>query len=258
MELMCPNCQQKLTIPDQYAGQLMRCPLCNGTFTAPTLTAPPPPVFSMTPEPPPPPPPPPPSSVSNEPMRQPPPLPPLEELAPAPPPGGYSRSMKIVFSPRVIPWIPPAGMLLVFLLTFLPWLGYSNPNAWHLAFGGESAVGIRVPGDALFAVYLIFAMIALIVVIPSGLFALGLVPTPPFLQVLGPWRTVIVGGIVLLSFLFLLIRYLDFIFNSAPMTIWCKLSLRIHLVVILALLIEFWLELRRKKNLPPPRVEMHW
>src|SRR6516225_5171125 len=97
MELMCPHCQQKLTIPDQYAGQLMRCPLCNGTFTAPALSAPPPPVFSMTPEPPPP------SPISTEPMQPSSLPPPLPETLPPLAPGEYSRSLKIVFSPRVIP-----------------------------------------------------------------------------------------------------------------------------------------------------------
>src|SRR6266446_4582719 len=46
MKLICPNCQKELTVPDQYAGQVMKCPLCAGNFTAPTLpqasSAPPP------------------------------------------------------------------------------------------------------------------------------------------------------------------------------------------------------------------------
>jgi hypothetical protein len=37
MELVCPNCKKKLTIPEQYAGQLMRCPLCQGTFNVPAI-----------------------------------------------------------------------------------------------------------------------------------------------------------------------------------------------------------------------------
>ena len=37
MNLLCPNCQKMLTVPEQYAGQLMKCPLCNGTFTVPAL-----------------------------------------------------------------------------------------------------------------------------------------------------------------------------------------------------------------------------
>src|SRR5690242_15582638 len=37
MNLLCPNCQKMLTVPEQYAGQLMKCPLCSGTFTVPAL-----------------------------------------------------------------------------------------------------------------------------------------------------------------------------------------------------------------------------
>ncbi len=250
MELMCPQCQQKLTIPDQFAGQLMRCPLCNGTFTAPALSAPPPPVFSLAPEPPPLPPP---LPSAPEPMQQ---APPLEELPPPLPPGDYSRSLKIVFSPNVIPWITPAGLLFIFLLSFMSWLG--GLNAWKLAFGGETFFGYTHSGDALFAVYLIFAIVALMESIPASLFALGLAPTPPFVKALGPWRPVIAGGIALLSFVFLFIRYLEYVFNAAPTTIWFKLTVRIHVLVILASLVEFWLELRRRKNLPSPRIEAHW
>ncbi len=32
MNLLCPNCQKPLTVPEQYAGQPIRCPLCSGTF----------------------------------------------------------------------------------------------------------------------------------------------------------------------------------------------------------------------------------
>jgi hypothetical protein len=38
MELVCPKCQKKLTIPEQYAGQLMRCPLCQGFFNVPAAS----------------------------------------------------------------------------------------------------------------------------------------------------------------------------------------------------------------------------
>jgi hypothetical protein len=37
MELLCPTCQRKLTIPDHFAGQPAKCPMCNNTFTAPEL-----------------------------------------------------------------------------------------------------------------------------------------------------------------------------------------------------------------------------
>ena len=37
MNLLCPNCQKMLTVPDQYAGQTMKCPLCGANFTVPVL-----------------------------------------------------------------------------------------------------------------------------------------------------------------------------------------------------------------------------
>src|SRR6516225_3117625 len=37
MNLLCPNCQKPLTVAEQNAGQLMKCPLCNNTFTVPAL-----------------------------------------------------------------------------------------------------------------------------------------------------------------------------------------------------------------------------
>src|SRR5947207_496237 len=37
MNIQCPNCQRLLQVPEQHAGQLMKCPLCQGTFTLPAL-----------------------------------------------------------------------------------------------------------------------------------------------------------------------------------------------------------------------------
>src|SRR5438477_2684243 len=39
MEILCPACQRKLTILEQYAGQQMKCPLCENIFVAPALPA---------------------------------------------------------------------------------------------------------------------------------------------------------------------------------------------------------------------------
>ena len=51
MELLCPSCQRKLTIPDNFAGQMAKCPMCNNTFTAPELPATPAAAFTPTPSP---------------------------------------------------------------------------------------------------------------------------------------------------------------------------------------------------------------
>jgi hypothetical protein len=39
MNLLCPLCQKMVSVPEQYAGQLTKCPLCGGTFTVPAPPA---------------------------------------------------------------------------------------------------------------------------------------------------------------------------------------------------------------------------
>src|SRR5262245_42900934 len=153
MELLCPTCQRKLTIPDQYAGQLMKCPLCQATFTAPALPptpapafvapptspAPPPPFMAppMTPAPPPPGPPAPVSEqvpdsapwhdapLVSEPLPELQPMEPPRPRKPPPepkPPGEYTVFWSVYVSPLVLQFIPAPAMFLVFVLTFFPWV----------------------------------------------------------------------------------------------------------------------------------------
>src|SRR5229473_8460132 len=37
MNLLCPNCQNRLSVPEQNAGQLMKCPFCSKYFSVPAL-----------------------------------------------------------------------------------------------------------------------------------------------------------------------------------------------------------------------------
>jgi hypothetical protein len=169
MELLCPNCQKKLTVPDQYAGQLMKCPLCNGTFTTPSLAAGPTAAFAPPPMPPAPqpvvtPPAPkasdpevlplesdfPPPPAGNEPMEVQP-LPPLapEVMVHALVTGDYQNRWSLWFSPRVLPWVAVGALVLVFVLSFFSWFGFYpggltivSQNAWQAAFGSYS-----VPAD---------------------------------------------------------------------------------------------------------------
>jgi hypothetical protein len=264
MELLCSQCQQRLTIPDQYAGQVMRCPLCNGTFTAPALTATPPP-------------PPPPPVLAPEVVPAAPPLsseaprqgrdtglkpgpPPIPSAAPSPPPGDYAHTFKIWISPKVVPWIAPIGLFLVFLLTLFPWIRFveefdvgsanvGSANAWGLGFGHS---------DALIGLYVILLLLAFIAAVPSALISLRLIPAPPFVQQLGKWRPLIVGGVVLFTFLLFFMRYLNVLFLAQPATIWLRCAFWLHFVVVIALALEVWLEFRSLKNLPLPRIDLHW
>src|ERR1700687_5382603 len=126
MDFICPNCTKMITVPDQYAGQPMRCPICQQTFQAPSLPSsapvaamplsdPPAPageeVYKFSHEPLSSPPPPPPVSPSSpraestrpQPKASSPPPPPPPPPPPTPPPAGYARKFSIQLSPQVLP-----------------------------------------------------------------------------------------------------------------------------------------------------------
>lgn len=163
MNLLCPNCQKMLTVPEQYAGQLMKCPLCGGTFTVPALPAAagavPSPAPVSAPQPPLPPPAPTPAPApgpevfslrDDGPPHVPPahapdiqtspspsapgvapimtPLPPdFPSEAPAPSPlvgtEEYRHTRRITFNPRALQWIAPVCVVLIFIFQFFNWVG---------------------------------------------------------------------------------------------------------------------------------------
>jgi hypothetical protein len=233
MNLLCPNCQKMLTVPEEFAGQLMKCPLCNGTFTVPVLagTAPPPPpsgqpepdIYSIRHEPAPPPstpplpppePPPPPSTATT-----PTPPPPKSSLAPE----DYQHTLTVSLSPKVLPWVAPVCLLLIFILQFFDWDGLYlggvpavTGNAWYAAFGAYSVDGdlkSRVPfiedekhkpgASVLTIFYLLLFFPALVVTVASVVITMVPIKLPPQVEKLLPWRWGIVAAVNLILFLFL-------------------------------------------------------
>jgi hypothetical protein len=273
MNLLCPNCQKPLTVPEQYAGQPMRCPLCSGTFTVPALPTPvasaPPPVEPLaTP------------SVApstpadtyglKDPIAPPPVAPPpvsdlvLEGTPPAsrapssftgeapssaprqtfteaepsypstPTPEGYQRKYTIWFSPKYLQYVAPGALLLIFILTFFPWVGVypggvadAWQNMWQAAFGGYSIDPDVVVASPPFPKYtekdaekttepgynvlLIFYFLVLIptVLIALGCLALRFMPpakVPPAAHPVLPWRWGIVAGLNLILLLFMVLQ----------------------------------------------------
>lgn len=340
MNLLCPNCQKMLTVPDHFAGQLMKCPLCDTTFTAPVLPAgtaatpvaaspvtapslppplspppspelersseplwPPPPdplglsvpadslpkpvpevappqapdVYALAPAPESPAPPKAPAPSTFTPT--PPPPPPVErpvDLTPPPPSApteGYQHSHTLWVSPRVVPWMAPVGLGLVFLLWFFPWLPprtidvsvegkeaiveliktikAGSLSCWNLAFGSQS--------DLMFTFYWLLTFLALAAAIANFLFSRKVVPVPAVVQGLGIMRPLIVGMIALLAFLFIVERWVEGVFRTGmiPGTIWMNLAMLAQLVAITGAFLEFWLQ-RRGPGKPWPRVEIQW
>jgi hypothetical protein len=242
MNLMCPNCQKMLTVPEQYAGQLMKCPLCAGTFTVPGLPpsmpasapAPPPPpapdTYALHQEPaaPPPPAPPPPAPASRAPAPEP---PLVEPIAPKQPagttsPGGYARTMTLTLNPVVIPWIAPVCLVLVLILSFFSWVGY-YPGGYGvvtqnglqflsvdpvyarkvLALNSDTLPANAQPStDILLIFFWLLFIPAMLLAVASVVVPMLKIQLPPVAQQLMPWRWGIAGAATILAFLFLLLQ----------------------------------------------------
>jgi hypothetical protein len=266
MDFRCPSCQKDLTVPDEYAGQLMKCPLCQNTFQAPAL----PPPVAPTPSPGPgtysveapptvPAAPPPGEAVSTRRVDTPP--------APPPPPGDYTHTSTIWVSPRVVPWITPAALLLIFVLTFFSWAhgvpagkeAKETPD--HSAWGwGFSEANI------LTAFYLILFLIMLIVSI--AITVLRLIPNalklPPGLQQVWPWRSALVGLLAAVTFFFLVLQVFvgfsvkgDGVLTYIETTAWTGLVVILHFTALAGALLDFWLEIRGPSR-PVPRIDISW
>jgi hypothetical protein len=225
-----------LTVPEEFAGQLMKCPLCEGTFTVPGLpdsSSPPSSpagepemdIYAIRHEPPPPsatppvsePAPSPPSTATT------PTLPPAPTSAPSPTPQDYQRTLGASLNTTVLPWIAPACLVLIFFLQFAEWDGLypggepaATANAWYAAFGkypvdGDLKSLVPMMGDekykpgwsVLTVFYLFLFVPALVATIASVVLPLFKIKLPNQIEKLMPWRWGIVAAVNLFLFFFL-------------------------------------------------------
>jgi hypothetical protein len=246
MNLLCPLCQKMLTVEEKYAGQMMKCPLCSGTFTVPGLPS--------TPAVPPAPPeanpvagsaetpaapastgPAPPASASPEHTPA-----PSRPQSPQTSTAGYQKVFTVTFNPRVLMFIPPIAVVLIFFLQFFSWLGVYpggvpaiTQNAWQAAFAGYSedhdlekefriapsekelkeppekaAKDFRPGASPLSIFYLILFLPTLVVTVGCLVLNYVHVKLPKGVETLLPWRWGIVAAANLLLFLFLALQLL--------------------------------------------------
>ena len=242
MNIHCPNCQKELMIPDEHAGQHMKCPLCHETFMAPSLpgSAPEPASAPSAPEP----------TIQEESFRMQPPAdaPAPEELetdkpsqpassqpsaptsAPTAPqpevkrPTQCSKSVSFPLDPNIIQWIAVAAIVAIFVLFNFPWVSIRmtasdgiTQSGWQTAFGGYSepakaedpykaSSDTKDPeGSVAMIVYELFFIILLIVTLLAG--ALSIMANPvPALQVVVNWRWSIVAGLCFFLFFLLCLQ----------------------------------------------------
>ena len=175
MNINCPHCTAYLTVPEQYSGQLMKCPKCNSNFTVPALPAiDQEPAFAMAQSPPAP------AAVPAGPLDparaggarvptraprtrlQPHPDPraepgPRADAAPDPdadaqgydarrPAGHVACSCHVPLSRAALEWVAVGSVVLLFIFLFFPWVGVYpggvpavTQNAWDAAFGSTGA-----------------------------------------------------------------------------------------------------------------------
>lgn len=159
---ICPHCLKPVSVPDTAAGATTPCPECGKVIpvqarynpvvapappvvTSPPALANPEPVPMSTAPPIPAPPPgyvPAPASTQLEPSL--PPTPPMP-VAPA----GYSRSVGIAFSPRIIAWLPALCLTMTLVATFFSWVGAYAGGYPVYAQGPWAAMWGTVSRDAL-------------------------------------------------------------------------------------------------------------
>lgn len=278
MELFCPHCTKRVTVPDDKAGQVMSCPLCGKQFMAPSLA----PAMSTATPPVPPPSPTPmdvtyglgPAPVTPSSAPPPPPEPPRPAISPEPapmPPGDYSRTWTGTLSPNWLAFIAPACAILIFFLSFFTWhndtVRIPDPRVeavdgrgvdinrrvtlWGLAFS---------EWNARFIAYTILMLFALPLTLLALLLEKNWVPVPPQFRDLLTLKNLIVSGVLLLAFLMLCIEmlYANFVDRINPDTFVFKVVFRLHLLALLASFAMFWLDYRKKWNLPLPKAEVRW
>jgi hypothetical protein len=237
MNLLCPNCQKMVTVDEQYAGQLMKCPLCAGTFTVPALppmptagastAQPPPPAggYGFAPPEPAPAAPPRPGPASDAADKAP--APESPGKAPAAPPAGYTHTLTIWLSPRVLPWVAPVSLVLIFFLLFFNWDGiypggYSayTQSGWQGVWAGftkdpvgeklmklDEALHENIHVSWLIILYLLVFFPLLALAVAAALLPhLHQVKLPAAVQPFMPWRSAIVGGLALVAFLLLVLQ----------------------------------------------------
>jgi hypothetical protein len=225
MEILCPNCQRKLTIPEQYAGQQMKCPLCQGTFTAPALA---PAAPNLAPAPPPAPPPPAPGPTT--PLQSAPPgvvPPPTTPAAPSAPttPLDYAGKFSLRFNPRYLQYVPVVALLVILVLLFFPWVGYYKGGyAVETQSGFQAAIGSvsttkdledlspikgkqqEVSVSVLTIFYLLGFFATLFVVIAAVALDFAGKLLPPNMDKVIRWRWVAAAVVTLGSFFLLLLQ----------------------------------------------------
>lgn len=278
MDLFCPHCANRVTVPEDKAGQVVNCPLCTKAFQAPALA--PPPVAPKPPAPLPAPaapaapaaegtyglgpePKPGPSHVLVPPAPTPaaPPPPPPPPL----PPGEYTRSLGFGLDAAWLTFVTPTCLIGVFILSFFSWhaeyrtlpgatesVTIKALNLWQLSFTEN--------GQWPFLAYVLLMLVGFPLALLAMLFDRGVIAEPPQIAAGLKFRHLLVGLVLVLAWLLLCVAsfYSHLIQTNNPIALAFKFAFRLHFLAVAASFGMFWLAWRKPSNLPPPTFEVRW
>jgi hypothetical protein len=169
---------------------------------------------------------------------------------PPPPPGEYTRTCNCILTGEWLAFVPPACLVLIFLLSFFTW---HTPalSLWGLAFSEVQAI---------FLLYTLLLLLCLPLSVVIMLFDKGLIPAPPQLAPFLTYKNLFLGLLLGLAFLLLCIDYIHAHTTADlnPIALAMKLAFRLHFVALLASFVLFWLSWRKRFNLPPPKCDARW
>jgi hypothetical protein len=186
-----------------------------------------------------------------------PPVPPATLLA------DYSRVRTIPGSPRIVPWIAPVCLALVFVLLFFPWVvDRSRAETWQSGWGTGFGSAFSFLGSLHILVFLVALALAIAIRVLSRMDAL----VPAWVVELWPWRAGIVAAATFVSVVFFLLeRLVGFGLESSMSqgesyalhrTFWMCLAFWVQVIALLGALLHHWLVIRKSK--PVPRIDVSW
>lgn len=229
MNLLCPSCQKQLQVGEQYAGQMMKCPLCSATFTVPVLPQMPAAVS--------PPPVPPQHAVTASSRASSSATPKAADYGETPAAAPHAHGLTI--NPRLIAWLAPLCLIFIFILLFFPWdgmypggVGVVTQTGWQAAFGSTSVdekwrgyatreqywkniygddkavEALLSPGVSVLMIFFILLLFpTLLAALVSVAISRKLLPieVPAGLAGIWPLRSLLVGGLALLMLVLLML-----------------------------------------------------
>jgi hypothetical protein len=182
-------------------------------------------------------------------------------------------------------WTALACFALLFFLMLFPWLASPlggkhafEQSGYGVAFGGQTPLPPEGKGGVGTAPFVILFFLVILVGFLAGIGLLVVYvvlprmgePVPLPVQQILPHRTLIIGGLALLAFLFLTVQFLwgfpasGHTFPADPelmrallyKTLWLRLTYALTVIALLAALGDFWLERRGKR--PLPKLTLEW